>query len=108
MIITTHSHVIMYIRSLSLHDALPISESTAGVANLTTAVPPRVAPEPARTAARSVSAAAVAPVNHSASDLAAVRAGSGATRSEEHTSELQSRQHLVCRLLLAKNKEDTI
>src|SRR3712207_8506598 len=24
------------------------------------------------------------------------------TRSEEHTSELQSRQHLVCRLLLAK------
>src|SRR3712207_6894079 len=30
--------------------------------------------------------------------------GSGpAGRSEEHTSELQSRQHLVCRLLLAKN-----
>src|SRR3712207_8184694 len=26
------------------------------------------------------------------------------TRSEEHTSELQSRQYLVCRLLLAKNK----
>src|SRR3712207_8270431 len=25
-------------------------------------------------------------------------------RSEEHTSELQSRQHLVCRLLLEKNK----
>src|SRR3989442_3477101 len=25
-------------------------------------------------------------------------------RSEEHTSELQSRPHLVCRLLLAKNK----
>src|ERR1035437_4278746 len=25
-----------------------------------------------------------------------------ATRSEEHTSELQSRQYLVCRLLLAK------
>src|SRR3712207_8693826 len=24
-------------------------------------------------------------------------------RSEEHTSELQSRQHLVCRLLLAQN-----
>src|SRR3712207_7800643 len=29
----------------------------------------------------------------------------GARRSEEHTSELQSRQYLVCRLLLAK-KED--
>src|SRR5690606_42103348 len=25
-------------------------------------------------------------------------------RSEEHTSELQSREHLVCRLLLAKKK----
>src|SRR3712207_8067002 len=28
----------------------------------------------------------------------------GATRSEEHTSELQSRQYLVCRLLLEKKK----
>src|SRR3712207_8350326 len=28
----------------------------------------------------------------------------GRPRSEEHTSELQSRQYLVCRLLLAKNK----
>src|SRR3712207_8854472 len=28
-----------------------------------------------------------------------------ATRSEEHTSELQSRQYLVCRLLLEKNKQ---
>src|SRR5690554_2081094 len=27
-------------------------------------------------------------------------------RSEEHTSELQSRPHLVCRLLLEKKKED--
>src|SRR2546429_4445068 len=27
------------------------------------------------------------------------------TRSEEHTSELQSRLHLVCRLLLEKKKE---
>src|SRR2546429_5709253 len=27
-------------------------------------------------------------------------------RSEEHTSELQSRLHLVCRLLLEKKKED--
>src|SRR3712207_8820040 len=29
------------------------------------------------------------------------------TRSEEHTSELQSRQYLVCRLLLEKKKERT-
>src|SRR2546429_3266895 len=28
-----------------------------------------------------------------------------APRSEEHTSELQSRLHLVCRLLLEKNKD---
>src|SRR2546422_7053179 len=28
------------------------------------------------------------------------------TRSEEHTSELQSRLHLVCRLLLEKKKKD--
>src|SRR3712207_8818094 len=29
-------------------------------------------------------------------------------RSEEHTSELQSRQYLVCRLLLEKKKKQTI
>src|SRR2546422_7079816 len=33
------------------------------------------------------------------------RPGPGARRSEEHTSELQSRLHLVCRLLLEKKKE---
>src|SRR2546422_6600650 len=32
-------------------------------------------------------------------------AGAGALRSEEHTSELQSRLHLVCRLLLEKKKK---
>src|SRR6266403_4199842 len=32
----------------------------------------------------------------------------GAPRSEEHTSELQSRRELVCRLLLAKKKEIAI
>src|SRR5690625_6336397 len=31
----------------------------------------------------------------------------GVTRSEEHTSELQSRGHLVCRLLLEKKKQLT-
>src|SRR3989442_10041719 len=34
----------------------------------------------------------------------AERAGLHAVRSEEHTSELQSRPHLVCRLLLEKKK----
>src|SRR3712207_8063311 len=40
-------------------------------------------------------------------DLPDVRdrlAGRDAGRSEEHTSELQSRQYLVCRLLLEKKK----
>src|SRR5690348_17467758 len=32
----------------------------------------------------------------------------GAVRSEEHTSELQSPVHLVCRLLLEKKKENMI
>src|SRR5690554_7288983 len=31
--------------------------------------------------------------------------GGGGGRSEEHTSELQSRPHLVCRLLLEKKKK---
>src|SRR2546429_6249769 len=31
-----------------------------------------------------------------------------APRSEEHTSELQSRLHLVCRLLLEKKKNSTV
>src|ERR1041385_9538515 len=32
--------------------------------------------------------------------------GAGRPRSVEHTSELQSRLHLVCRLLLEKTKKD--
>src|SRR3712207_8035626 len=34
------------------------------------------------------------------------RGGVPPLRSEEHTSELQSRQYLVCRLLLEKKKND--
>src|SRR3712207_7425763 len=34
--------------------------------------------------------------------------GLPAPRSEEHTSELQSRQYLVCRLLLEKKKTNTL
>src|SRR3712207_8681435 len=34
-----------------------------------------------------------------------VKAGQASVRSEEHTSELQSRQYLVCRLLLVKKKK---
>src|SRR2546429_2654476 len=37
-------------------------------------------------------------------DLVHLNASPGKMRSEEHTSELQSRLHLVCRLLLEKKK----
>src|SRR3989442_13801994 len=49
-----------------------------------------------------------------ASNSAARVSGSGTirtrsvSRSEEHTSELQSRPHLVCRLLLEKKQEGSI
>src|SRR2546422_3507499 len=76
------------IYTLSLHDALPIS------------VPgPRVESEPHRAHGarprRRGRAAARHPL-HLGHD----------GRSEEHTSELQSRLHLVCRLLLEKKKKN--
>src|SRR2546429_4968154 len=40
----------------------------------------------------------------SAEACARIKVMLGARRSEEHTSELQSRLHLVCRLLLEKKK----
>src|SRR2546422_7162755 len=39
-------------------------------------------------------------------DCGIVLTGGGSMRSEEHTSELQSRLHLVCRLLLEKKKKN--
>src|SRR3712207_8934939 len=47
------------------------------------------------------------PVHAVPDDRARRRAGDGLRlpRSEEHTSELQSRQYLVCRLLLEKKKK---
>src|SRR3712207_8018336 len=39
------------------------------------------------------------------SNVATPRTGKSTRRSEEHTSELQSRQYLVCRLLLEKKKK---
>src|SRR2546429_4498472 len=40
--------------------------------------------------------------NHALSDVVRSLGRRGYSRSEEHTSELQSRLHLVCRLLLEK------
>src|SRR3989442_10530475 len=71
------------IYTLSLHDALPICSGPGR----TSAPPPRTAGRAAR-CRRSGSPPPSRP----------------GTRSEEHTSELQSRPHLVCRLLLEKKK----
>src|SRR2546422_3297880 len=49
----------------------------------------------------------VAGTNFQAGATAAFGAGI-TVRSEEHTSELQSRLHLVCRLLLEKKKKQNI
>src|SRR2546422_9618505 len=69
------------IYTLSLHDALPISgvERAGELRGDQTAAAGQPAAVPARGRRRD-------------------------TRSEEHTSELQSRLHLVCRLLLEKKK----
>src|SRR5438552_13289839 len=74
------------IYTLSLHDALPTSRGPAGVRM--TAIGGR--PIFARVSARRN---VIRPATRSWS-----------TRSEEHTSELQSPDHLVCRLLLEKKK----
>src|SRR5690348_18058475 len=73
------------IYTLSLHDALPIS----GGGGRELAVPARV-PGVAGNPDHAVRAAA----RHAQT-----------RRSEEHTSELQSPVHLVCRLLLEKKKQ---
>src|SRR5687768_18575678 len=72
------------IYTLSLHDALPI---WAPMIELQ----PRL-----RTAALYFLAESL--------NCLVVGAGTRSQRSEEHTSELQSRLHLVCRLLLEKKK----
>src|SRR3712207_7122086 len=73
------------IYSLSLHDALPIS---ARVELLRGGTPDH------------------APGLEQALAHADVVVAAGTHRSEEHTSELQSRQYLVCRLLLVKKIQE--
>src|SRR3712207_7637858 len=80
------------IYTLSLHDALPILTST-----VTWPSPPRNRPTTASAAPQSRSLMVAAFIR-----LAAKMNIGIASRSEEHTSELQSRQYLVCRLLLEK------
>src|SRR5690625_6755001 len=82
----------------SLHDALPIC--------------PRVCSQPASSRSRvvrvTVGAERPSRVVNSLRERGPKRSKLttrlGLSRSEEHTSELQSRGHLVCRLLLEKKK----
>src|SRR3712207_9211522 len=83
------------IYTLSLHDALPIF----GVAVAVAVGPGRVAPDP-----RLVGVGQLVAVAVRLGPVAALAALLPLLRSEEHTSELQSRQYLVCRLLLEKKK----
>src|SRR3989442_11571220 len=70
--------------------------------------PPRSTLFPYTTLFRSGLADALArfPRRRASADRAARRGAAEARRSEEHTSELQSRPHLVCRLLLEKKKNN--
>src|SRR3712207_7067311 len=84
------------IYTLSLHDALPICRCGR---NSRSAGPTGRPPRPR--ASRHRTYPSPAPAAESSGDpKASARTSS---RSEEHTSELQSRQYLVCRLLLEKN-----
>src|SRR3712207_7121733 len=90
------------IYTLSLHDALPIWAVLRDE---------RAPQKGRRSGLATVSHAAqtgVGPAHYLVVVSARIRApqsSSRSHRSEEHTSELQSRQYLVCRLLLEKKKE---
>src|SRR5690348_8995679 len=81
------------IYTLSLHDALPISSASASASASKLG---RGGTRSTRTPSRRSASAVVRPIA-----ATTVRSSS---RSEEHTSELQSPVHLVCRLLLEKKK----
>src|SRR2546427_6695169 len=80
------------IYTLSLHDALPIS-------NTNTAAAMALVTWACLDLARSGKVTAVGAATGLVVGLV------GITRSEEHTSELQSQSNLVCRLLLEKKKK---
>src|SRR5690606_40899326 len=94
--------------SLSLHDALPIY-SAASDSRPTEPVMAQALPL-SSTVSTAVTMASQAYFLRSGMAWACFSRGSMATivpetpRSEEHTSELQSRENLVCRLLLEEKK----
>src|SRR3712207_8027715 len=91
------------IYTLSLHDALPICPRARPCPT-----PTKPGPRPGFIVRRVANAKARHPRPARADPPRGVNSRKGdcsipAIRSEEHTSELQSRQYLVCRLLLEKN-----
>src|SRR3712207_9286219 len=86
------------IYTLSLHDALPISgQAISGMEAVITS--PAM---PCSAARKAKCPTAPAWVMSLATTQPTCTSRARAIRSEEHTSELQSRQYLVCRLLLEK------
>src|SRR3712207_8873756 len=86
------------IYTLSLHDALPI---------LVLRADSRGSVEALRDSLTKLSNEEVA-VNIIQAAAGAITESDIKLRSEEHTSELQSRQYLVCRLLLEKKKNERV
>src|SRR5690606_39645145 len=92
------------ISTLSLHDALPISHAQDDAAIETLEVTMQLLREGA-TVPDAVTRIELPPaVRDAAAENAARGPDRANARSEEHTSELQSRENLVCRLLLEKKK----
>src|SRR3712207_7815017 len=89
------------IYTLSLHDALPISYCFFTIPTLTGTGFETLSKTAERACAR-------ATISWSFSSDASLLMLKVTRRSEEHTSELQSRQYLVCRLLLEKKKKNSI
>src|SRR3712207_7829233 len=87
------------IYTLSLHDALPISTPPNAIIAGTTTDSGGTDRGSLRPNAPTLPIATATPAS-----TATTRPSGPGTRSEEHTSELQSRQYLVCRLLLEKKK----
>src|SRR5690606_41672310 len=94
--------------TLSLHDALPIFRLTAALlASLVFPLwPPAPPPDPGVGGGNVLLGNNGESVTASGSKTTSGTARvPGKSRSEEHTSELQSRENLVCRLLLEKKKQ---
>src|SRR3712207_8941916 len=90
------------IYTLSLHDALPISSDCSPIKSVTCQASAERHKPPTPELRVEVFAGRSLRRSWGTHTTAVRKAGRAHRRSEEHTSELQSRQYLVCRLLLEK------